>query len=724
MGPDRRRLHGSKQIEIDGLKDPLDADAGMSDLLGGGGREAGTFDIRHYLAMVRRRWRLILGVALLGLAIGGWHAVSEQEFYRSQTRLLLESGGGLVVMNQKLTYVPSQSMNTFVEILRTENVLKKVLTRLNLPMSAAELRSHIEFTPQHQTNILQIAVTHPQRELAQSICREVAAVAVDEVDAIYSSSTGGAYQTLGEQLEKTKIQLMKAEERIKDFVRSKGYRNLKNENSARLSRLSSLTNTYNDSQVSIRVAETGLDYEAARLAMTDSLIVKEATYSTPLHVEIINLETELAKLLTNYTEEHPRVRSLRRSVDRLRSMMESNTERGVRVETRAVNPIRQDLVQQLAQGRTQVMREKARQSEIRRLINEIEERLRTAPEDNLALARLEREKAGLENTYFSMLRKYEEARMVKETAQGNLQILEPADISQSVLPNMILMMIAGYVLGGIVGGVLALVIENLDPRVKFNARIERQVGTPIVGVIPRFEQDERYVDFSKPRARIAEAYNIVRANIEYSFPKRDSWSLVITSGFQGEGKTLTAVNLARSMAVDGRKVVLIDADLRRTYLHQIFLLERDGGLCEYLSDELTADEILKDTEIGGFKVITAGRQPVNPARLLNSERFDQLLEHLRANDYYVIIDSPAVLPIVDTSLIASRVDGLLLILKEGATQRHTAQKTVERLRRVGANFVGALLNSASESGFGYYHYYGYRYTETYGYAEEAAEVQA
>ncbi len=724
MGPDRRRLHGSKQIEIDGLNDPLDSDSGMSDLLGGGGSDLGAFDIRHYMAMVRRRWRLILCVSILGLAVGGWRAASQEEFFRSTTRLLLESGGGLVVMNQKLTYVPSQSMTTFVEILRTEDVLKKVLTRLNLPMSAGELRSHIAFTPQRQTNILEIAVTHPQRELAQSICREMAAVAVDEVETIYSSSTGGAYQTLGEQLEKTKIQLMKAEERIKDFVQSKGYRNLKNENAARIGRLSSLTNAYNDAQVSIRSSETALDYQAARLAMTDSLIVKEATYSTPLHVEIINLETELAKLLTNYTEEHPRVRSLRRSVDRLRGMLDANDERGVRVETRAVNPVRQDLVQRLANGRTEIMREKARQSEIRRLINEIEERLRTAPEDNLALARLEREKSGLENTYFSLLKKYEEARMVKETAQGNLQVLEAADIAPSVRPNIWLLMAMGYVVGGVIGGILAIVIENLDPRVKFNARIERQVGTPIVGVIPRFGQDERYVDFSKPRARIAEAYNIVRANIEYSFPKRDTWSLLVTSGFQGEGKTLTAVNLARSMALDGRKVVLIDGDLRRTYLHQIFLLERDGGLSEYLSDELTVDEILKDTEIGGFKVITAGRQPVNPARLLNSERFDQLLEHLRANDYFVIVDSPAVLPIVDTSLVASRVDGVLLMLKEEATQRHTAQKTVERLRRVGANFVGALLNNAAESGFGYYHYYGYRYTETYGYAEETAQAEA
>jgi capsular exopolysaccharide synthesis family protein len=448
------------------------------------------------------------------------------------------------------------------------------------------------------------------------------------------------------------------------------------------------------------------------------MIVKEQTISTPVQMEIVKLETELAKARISYSENHPKVQNLIKNIEALRKLLESGAEDNLTVQTVGDNPVKQALLSEINSLKAKQVMDEARKTELARLIDEVENRLKNTPSDELTLSRLEREKKGLENTYFSLLSKFEEARMMKNTAAGNLSILEEADLVGPIRDNIFVNLLFALILGQLVGGVLAVVIDTLDPRIKFSAKIEDTLGIPVIGLIPELREEERYVRFDSPKSRIVEAYHIIKSNLSNALPKDRPWSLMITSPFQGEGKTLMSLNLATAMALTNKPTVLIDADMRRTYPHEKFNLQKHLGLSEYLHGEADIENILKDTNVPNLKVITAGRKPQNPAQLLHSQEISKLFNELIERGYYVIVDSPALLPIVDSSIIASQVDGVILVFREEATRKYTAQKTIERMARIGANVTGAILNQASIKGYGYYFYYGYRYGYDYGYSEK------
>ena len=676
------------------------------------------FDFRQYLSILMRRKGLILLVTALFCFVFLYHSLSRVPVYQSTTKLLLESGGGLVVLNKKLTYVPGYSMNTFVEILKAPVVQGRIIDRLNLDMTPRQLLGHIGFVPDVNTNILQITVTHPDDRLAKEIAQTVAEVAVEEVNNIYNSSTTNAYNTIREQLEVTKVQLMKAEESIKDFLSAKGYRNLKGETNAKLDRLSKLTNKYNDAQIELNATGRVLEYQKSMLDGTPALVVKEQTISAPVQMEIVKLETELAKARINYSEKHPKINNLLSSIDALKELLNNGVQEELSVQTVGDNPIRQALVNEINSRNSERVRAGAQQDELVRLINEVEGRLENAPSDELSLSRLEREKQGLEGTYFSLLAKHEEARMMKDTAAGNLSILEEADLIGPIHDNIFVNLLIAILLGQLVGGALAVIIDTLDPRIKFSSKIEDTLGVPVLGLIPELREEELFVRFDTPKSRIAEAYHIIKSNINNTMPKDKPWSLQVSSAFQGEGKTVVSINLAMAMALAGKPTVLIDGDMRRTYLHEKFKVQKHGGLSEYILGEASLDDVLKDTEFPSLKVITSGRKPQNPPHLLHSHEASNLMKELISRGYYVIIDSPALLPIVDASVIASFVDGVIVVFREESTRKYTAQKTIERLQRIGAKISGTVLNQASIKGYGYYYYYGYRYGYDYGYSEK------
>ena len=676
------------------------------------------FDIRQYYSVLMRRKGLILLVTALFCFVSIYHSLSNVPVYQSTAKLLLESGGGLVVLNQKLTYVPGYSMNTFIEIMKSPMVLGKIIDRLNLDMTPKQLLNHVQYQPNQNSNILSISVTHPDDRLAKGIAQTAAELAVEEVNNIYNASTTNAYNTINEQLEITKVQLMKAEESIKEFLASKGYRNIKSETTAKLSRLANLTSRYNDSRVEMNTNSKVLEYQRTTLEETPDLILKEQTITTPIQMEIVKLETELAKSRISYSENHPKVQSLVGNIEALRELIGNGVEDDLTVETVGENPVKQALLNEINLRKSEQVQSHARQTELARLIDEVESRLRNAPSDELTLARLEREKKGLENTYFSLLSKFEEARMMKDTSAGNLSILEEADLVGPIRDNIFVNLLYALILGQIIGGILAVIIDTLDPRIKFSSKIEDSLGIPVLGLIPDLREDERFVRFDSPKSRITEAYHIIKSNINNAMPKDRAWTLMVTSAFQGEGKTLMSTNLATAMALTGKPTVLIDADMRRTYLHERFKLQKHGGLSEYLLGEAGLEDILKDTDVPSLKVITAGRKPQNPAQLLHSPEITRLFEDLIKRGYYVIVDSPALLPIVDSSIMATYVDGVILVFKEESTRKHTAQKTIERMVRIGANITGSILNQASIKGYGYYYYYGYRYGYDYGYSEK------
>ena len=211
----------------------------------------------------------------------------------------------------------------------------------------------------------------------------------------------------------------------------------------------------------------------------------------------------------------------------------------------------------------------------------------------------------------------------------------------------------------------------------------------------------------------AEAYRVLRTNLEFAAVDHALQTLQVTSPAPGEGKSITAANLSAALAYGGRSVILVDADFRRPMQHKLFKVTNNVGVTSALLGELdSATQYLRETSVPNLRILTSGPLPPNPSELLGSKRMQQLLTALQLAADIVVIDSPPVTAVSDTAIIASRVDGVLLILKAGQTRREALKHAVHALKQVNAHILGAVLNGVQGKESGYY----FNYDSSYGYA--------
>ena len=219
------------------------------------------------------------------------------------------------------------------------------------------------------------------------------------------------------------------------------------------------------------------------------------------------------------------------------------------------------------------------------------------------------------------------------------------------------------------------------------------------------EQLDELTTVSEPRSPISEAYRTLRTNLDFANLDQALKTLVVTSAGVGEGKSTTLANLAVVSAQAGRKVVLVDADLRRPTLHQVFGLDNESGLTTVMMDETAlASPPLQDSGIEDLAVLTSGPLPPNPAELMGSRRMEEVIAALAEQADQVFFDTPPVVAVTDAAVLATKVDGVLLVISAGKTRRDSARTAVQRLEQINARLVGMVLTGV-QMGAGFQGYY-------------------
>lgn len=206
-------------------------------------------------------------------------------------------------------------------------------------------------------------------------------------------------------------------------------------------------------------------------------------------------------------------------------------------------------------------------------------------------------------------------------------------------------------------------------------------------------KNRRLVAYETPNSAVAEAYRTLRTNIQFASVTQDIKLLMVTSAGEGEGKSTTVSNLAVVMAQAGKRVLLVDCDLRKPTVHRTFFLENRIGLTNLLINQATIEDAVQETMQPGLSVVTSGAMPPNPAELLGSRRMRDLLANFGEHYDMVLVDSAPLLAVTDASLLANFVDGVLLVLRSGKVSRDDAKKAKAMLNHVGANLVGVVLNN-------------------------------
>lgn len=291
-------------------------------------------------------------------------------------------------------------------------------------------------------------------------------------------------------------------------------------------------------------------------------------------------------------------------------------------------------------------------------------------------------------------------------------------------PNVRLALAFGGMVGIALGLIYALLRYTLDRRIRSSDAVERETGLNVVGAIPdekSFTADNRLIPFDGANASssknvhlyaVSEAVRELRTNIQFMDVDNPPRAIVITSPLPGEGKSTTAANLAITLAASGQKVVLIDGDLRRPMVADVFHLVGDAGLTDVLAGRASVDDVAQPVGRGGMlRVIAAGKVPPNPSEVLGSKRMHDLVTELSA-DSLVIVDAPPLIPVTDAAVLAARTDGAIIVTTVGRTTFDALKKAQQNLERTGGRILGVVLNRVPRKGSGAA-YYGYQYTGKY-----------
>lgn len=280
-----------------------------------------------------------------------------------------------------------------------------------------------------------------------------------------------------------------------------------------------------------------------------------------------------------------------------------------------------------------------------------------------------------------------EENIVNMLKVENIQVIDKAEVPiKAVSPKPELNMLIAGILGIMTGMFLVFLLEFLDNTIKTPLDVEKHIGSTVIGMIPKSLEDRN------PKSYVSEAYRTLRTNIQFISIDKNIQTLVVTSSVPGEGKSTVAANLAITMAQLDKKVLLIDADLRKPKIHKIFNKFNFSGLTTVLAEEHDYKAYVEVTDISNLEILTSGPIPPNPAELLGSNRMKDFLEKVKEDYDIILLDSPPVGIVTDAAILSTKCHGVLIVCAAGKVIIKAAVNTKKTLEKVNANIIGVVMN--------------------------------
>lgn len=450
----------------------------------------------------------------------------------------------------------------------------------------------------------------------------------------------------------------------------------------------------------------------------------EALIST-LNKRMVDLTQERNNLLINYTPEHALVKEL----------------------DRKVKNVKEEMIREL-EGKLGTFSE--REQAIQESIVRYKDRYLSLPQAAIRLSRLERDVMVNSNLYAALKSKHQEFMIKGAERIEEVSIIEPAvEPSRPInAPNLPVNAFVGLLMGALVGLVAAFLKESFDTSIGTIEEVEAYLNVPVLGVIPRVDRKEierdiqqgfkeklapetmdlycNLVSLFDPQSPLAEGYRSLRTVIEFTGLAQGQRVLAFVSAGAQEGKSTSAVNLAIALAQDGKRVLLVDADLRKPILHERLGLEQVPGLSEVLLGtvpyteairtvtdlilgKLEVDPVINSPGLDNLNILPSGRKPKNPAEFMSSPRLKELIETVRKEYDVTIFDCPPILPVTDGVTLGSKVDGVVIVYQVGKVGRNALKRAKSLLENAHATVLGIVLSNVSAELTPDYQPYGSRY---------------
>jgi len=678
--------------------------------------------LRDYLEVLQRRKWIVIEVFIVLVGTVALGSFLQTPIYRATVALLVETEAPAFGRYSELPLVATalqvsriQSVETHKRLITRRPLLTAVIEALGLEASAKKLEKQISVETFRDTDVFEIHVDDKDPVLAADIANSVADNYVLFNQEYRRESAKSAASFLEEQLAAVKEDLVQAEEEVEQYKRATGISDLDEETRQQIDVLGKLEGEQASAEANAQAASAQDRVIEEKLSEQEQFQLRASTEAPnpviqDLETELARLETQRAGLLEEYVAESSQVRTVDAQIDKLKQQLSQQLETVLAASTRAANPVRDELLADAARNRAAAVAAHKRAEALSEAVRRAQARLGDIPATEKELARLLRAKNVADRVYTLLLEKYQDVRVAEAMSLSNVRLVEPAAIPESpIKPRKKLNIALACIFGLILGIMLASLIEYLDDTIKDPKEIDELLEIPVLGVIPHFRKEEQILlTEAAPKSRVAEAFRTTRSNLSFVSVDQPARALLVTSASAGEGKTFMATNLAITIARGGKEVILVDTDLRRPGLHKVFDIDNTEGVSSVLVGARDLDGVLKSTDIEGLRIVPSGPLPPNPVELLASDRMAQLCELLVSRADFVLYDSPPAIMVSDAATLASRLDGVILVVEQGGPSRKLVTDCRDLLIRAHGRIVGAVLNKMSrEAGRYYYYYYHY-----------------
>jgi polysaccharide biosynthesis transport protein len=690
-------------------------------------------DVQRYWLVLRRRWLPAAGVLGGVVALASAFALMQRPVYQAEGKLLIKSssaseltGLGETLGQLKALGEQNTPLDTQAEIIRSTPIVQETIRSLGLddgngkPMEADVLAKSLKVKGVTGTDVLLISYESEDRAEAARVVNKVIELFLKNNVQYNRAEAISARKFIEEQLPKTEEAVRQADSAVRRFKEENKLISLEEEAGQAVKLIGDLEGQITQTQSLLADANARSQQLQNRLGLDARQAVTFASLSqAPAVQEVFSqlqqAQSQLAVQQTRYRAGHPTVTALQRQVTSLNALLKervaqvAGNSNAVSQGNLQVGELQQGLIAEFVKAESDRSGLAQRVALLSSAQNQYRQRASLLPRLEQTQRELARKLEAAQNTYGTLLARQQAIQLAENQTIGNARILSSALVpTNPVGPSKLAIVAVGSLAGALLAIATAFALDVFDRSVKTVKEARELFGYTLLGMIPAFGRDgktstyaggldqpvPRVIVRDSPRSPIGDAYHMLQANLKFLSSDDELKTIVVTSSVSKEGRSEVAANLAAAIAQVGRRVLLVDADMRHPAQHHIWDLMNIAGLSNVIVDQVALDAALQQA-MPNLRVLTSGVMPPNPIALLDSKRMSSLVATF-ARDYdFVIFDAPAMAGTADSAVLGKMADGILVVVHPGVVDSASANSAKEFIAQSGQNVLGMVINGVN-----------------------------
>ncbi|MEH1947632.1 MAG: polysaccharide biosynthesis tyrosine autokinase [Nostoc sp.] len=700
-----------------------------------------SLDLQQYSLIMRRHWLVITAITVSIFGLSALIAIRQKPIYEAEGKLLFSKTDRVSSLTSPSTQVGelssvtqlSSPLDTEAEVIRSNSIVEKTITNLRLinkqgrPLEIDEFLKKIKIKSIRGTDILAIYYNSSNPKEAADVVNSLMKYYLENNIRINQTQATAAKKFLRKQLPEVEARVVKSEVALRRFKEGNRVIALDQEATKGVGRLADLSDQITQAQANLTDAETRSQLLQRQLRLNSQQAVDMGNLSQSKAVQEVltqyqQLQNQLAIEQTRYTDKHPAIVNLLAKKAALKKQLETRIfenagrQKSVAAQNLGMGELKQTLLAQLVQSDVERSALANRITLLQNAYTYSQRRLSVLPQLQEKQEQLERQLQVATSTYEELLKRSQEVEVVVNQNVGNARVVSAALLpKKAVSPRISLYLALGGFLGILLGVAVALLLEAVDQSLKTLEQAQQLLGYPLLGTIPHLGQKakkggEALVELpvrDNPYSGASSAFEMLQTNLDFTISDKPLKVIAVVSSTPGEGRSFVAANLAVTKAQMGRRILLVDADMRHSSQQEIWKLSNPTGLSNVLVGQAefrnTTQEVLINLDL-----LTAGTIPPNPAALLDSQRMALLIQEAVKDYDCVIIDTPALSLFGDALMLGKMADGILLVVRPGVLNCAVAKSTKMMLEQARSHILGMVVNGVTaDSGYMYYSKKGY-----------------